>query len=287
MFLRDRQARGLAAGSLKFYRQKLTLLLDYCNRNGLQAVGDVSADTLRAWLLELAAHHNPGGLHAAYRTTRALFRWFEAEFEPDGWRNPIDRVKAPKVPVELLEPADDAAIRAMLKTCSLATLTGARDGALLLFLLDSGCRAAELLALNRGDYDPFTGKGAIRQGKGGKGRVVFIGRKTRRAMRQYLNQRQDNAPALWVTVGGGRLTYDGLRSIITRRARAAGVKPPALHGFRRLFALECLRGGMDVRTLQAIMGHSSLTMLIRYTKLTADDLQTAHDQAGPVDRLDW
>ena len=96
--------------------------------------------------------------------------------------------------------------------------------------------------------------------------------------------KDDDGP-LWMTVDGRRLSYDGLREIITRRANDAGVQPPSLHGFRRLFALECLRNGMDLRRLQELMGHSTLYLLQRYTHLTDADLLALHKKAGPVDNL--
>ncbi len=107
-------------------------------------------------------------------------------------------------------------------------------------------------------------------------------------VRICLRQRPSDADrALWVTVGGDRLTYSGLRQILRRRANKAGVTPPALHSFRRLFAVQCLRNGMDLRRPQKLMGHSDLQMLIRYTKLVTDDLRAAHLQASPVDNADW
>ncbi|MDP6226078.1 MAG: tyrosine-type recombinase/integrase [Anaerolineales bacterium] len=78
-----------------------------------------------------------------------------------------------------------------------------------------------------------------------------------------------------------------MRQIVRRRAHKAGVTPPALHSLRRLFAVQCLRNGMDLRRLQELMGHADLQMLIRYTKLVTDDLRDAHLQASPVDNADW
>jgi site-specific recombinase XerD len=154
---------------------------------------------------------------------------------------------------------------------------------MLLFLVDTGCRANEALSLDMDDYDPITGAVSVRKGKGGKRRTVYVDRQTRRAVRKYLRQRDIDGP-LWQTVDGRRLTYDGLRAILTRRANQAGVSPPSLHGFRRLFALECLRNGMDLRRLQELMGHSTLLLLQRYTNLLDADLQAAHREASPVDK---
>ncbi len=153
----------------------------------------------------------------------------------------------------------------------------------MLFLVDTGCRAGEALSLDINGYNPITGAVAVGKGKDGKATGVYVGRKTCRAIRKYLKQRATDGP-LWQTVHGTRLSYDGLRAIITRRAKLASVEPPSLRSFRRLFALACLRNGMDLRRLQELMDHSTLHLLQRYTQLTDSDLQAAHHEASPVDR---
>jgi integrase/recombinase XerD len=90
---------------------------------------------------------------------------------------------------------------------------------------------------------------------------------------------------LFATDEGQRLTYPGLRSIIRRRAVMAGIPAPMLHAFRRGFALDSLRNGADIYSLQRMMGHSSLVVLQRYLKQTQGDLQQVHQRSGPVDHL--
>jgi len=94
--------------------------------------------------------------------------------------------------------------------------------------------------------------------------------------------RSDDEP-LWVTTQQTRLTYIGLRSMVRRRAKCAGVADPSLHSFRRGFAITSLRNGVDVFSLQRLMGHSDLSILRRYLTQTDADLERAHRKAGPVD----
>jgi len=127
---------------------------------------------------------------------------------------------------------------------------------------------------------------AVQRGKGGKPRAVFLGAKSRRAVLRYLRKRgSPEAGPLWVTVTGGRLTYSGLRQIVRRRAVAADVPVPSLHSFRRAFALACLRNGVDLVSLQRMLGHADLSVIRRYLAQTTEDLQEAHRKGGPVDRL--
>jgi len=125
----------------------------------------------------------------------------------------------------------------------------------------------------------------VRHGKGGRGRVTFLGVKSRRALRGYLRyrlDRSDDAP-LWVTPEQTRRTYAGVRSMVRRRSKCAGVDAPTLHSFRRGFAITSLRNGVDVFSLQRLMGHSDLSILRRYLTQTDADLEQAHRKAGPVD----
>ena len=102
---------------------------------------------------------------------------------------------------------------------------------------------------------------------------------------RYLRHRPEVrlSEPLWATTNEKRLTYGGLRSIVRRRARKAGLPVPSLHSFRRSFALICLRNGADVYSLQKLMGHSDLSVLRRYLKQTEDDLGATHEKHGPVD----
>ena len=128
-----------------------------------------------------------------------------------------------------------------------------------------------------------TGSILIRHGKGAKFRTVFLGKKSRRAVRAYLRCRTDNCHALWVTQEGECLTYWGLREIIRRRSTLAKVKAPSLHSFRRAFALNMLRAGADIFSLQKLMGHADLQVLRRYLAQTNQDTFEAHRRGGPVD----
>jgi site-specific recombinase XerD len=287
LFLTDRKARNLTSKTITFYQDELGLFLRWAEAQGVTDTLDLTPDHLRRYLLDLGRRRNPGGVHASYRALKTFLRWVEAEYEPPGWRNPIDKVRPPKLPQEPLQPIPLEHLQAMLRVCERRTFTGDRDRAILLALLDTGCRAGEFLALNLGDVDLDTGAILVRWGKGRKARTVFLGAKTRREVARYLRHRAGAGPdaPLWVTVDGRRLTYWGLRGMLHRRARAAGVPAPSPHAFRRTFALLSLRAGMDVHSLRRLMGHADIDILKRYLAQTEGDLRAAHDKAGPVDNL--
>jgi integrase/recombinase XerD len=207
------------------------------------------------------------------------------EFEPLEWRDPLRKVKPPKVDIEPLEPVKLETIRALLDTCKRGKFTDERDRAILLFLLDTGIRAGELLALDKQDADILTGDILIRKSKSRKPRTVFIGRQARRALRAYLKLREDMARALWVTDEGERLRMAGLRQVLVRRSKKAGVTTPPIHSFRRAFALSMSRAGVDLLTIARLLGHSDLSLLERYIKQNADDLRGSHERGSPVDGM--
>jgi integrase/recombinase XerD len=194
-------------------------------------------------------------------------------------------VRAPKVPVEILEPVkSDEAIK-LLSVCNTKTLLGLRDCAILLTLMDTGVRASELFAMTRKDLDLRNGKIIIRNGKGSKFRIVFISDKTQQVIKRYLKKREDFSQYLWITQSGSQLQYSGLRQIMRRRAKDAGIEPPSLHSFRRYFALQMLRSGVDIFSLQKLMGHSDIQILRRYLQQTEEDIRSAHELGGPVNNL--
>jgi len=283
-FMTDRKSRGLAGGSLRFYMQKLHLFSLFCECQAVTQIRQIDAAFLRKMLIWLEeTGHNPGGVHGCYRAVRAFLFWWEEETEPVAWKNPITKVRAPKVPDEPLDPVEFETVKAMVATCKGRGFTDYRDKAIFYALLDTGARATEFRMMDIDDLDLAMGSILIRQGKGRKPRMVYLAQKSRQAVRAYLKTRRDGNPALWVTDEGGRLSYDGLRGVVKRRANLAEVEQPTLHDFRRAFALNMLRAGVDIFTVQRLMGHTSLVVLKRYLALTDQDTKAAHMRGSPVD----
>jgi site-specific recombinase XerD len=284
-FLTARKAEGLSAGSLKYYREKISMFLAWCEAQAVTQLQDVTPDLLRRFLLAMAETHNAGGVHGIYRGVRAFLRFIEAEEVIPEWRSPTRKVKAPRVELEPIEGVSLADVSALLGTCNLKEFTGARDSAMLLALLDTGARVTEFLSVDLADVGP-DGSITLRHTKAKKPRNVFLSTKTRRALRAWLRMRRDRGRALWVTIEGDRMTYDGLRGVLTRRARLTGLaQTPSPHDFRRAFAISFLRSGGDIFSLAAILGHKGIEILKRYLALTDQDAQSAHARHSPIDHL--
>jgi site-specific recombinase XerD len=117
-FLIERQARELSRHTLRFYREFLRPFIEYSNANSLGFIQEITPDFLRRYFLAFGEKHNPGGVHGAYRTLRAFFQWLMKEevMAPD-WKNPMLKVKAPKVVLDPLEPISIEDVRALINTC--------------------------------------------------------------------------------------------------------------------------------------------------------------------------
>jgi site-specific recombinase XerD len=283
-FLRTGRSRNLATGTIEFYSKKLNAFISYCEDMAISQIAQITPETIRHFLIFLEERqHKPAGIHCYYRSVKTFLRWYEQEIEQADWRNPIDKVKAPIVPLEPLDPVSVETIRSMIQTCNSNVLTDARDKASLLFLLDTGARLSEFLALNREDVNLITGAIQIRRGKGRKPRNVYLGDKARQTLKRYLKSRRDSNPALWISRFGERWTESGLRLMLRRRATYGNVPAPSPHDFRRAFAIERWRAGSDVITISKLMGHTSLQVLTRYLKQAGEDLEQAAKQSSPVD----
>ncbi len=284
-FLIDRRSQNLSPNTLRYYQRDLNTFSTYSESQAVSTIDQVTPDVLRRFLLWLSeTGHNAGGIHGHYRAVRAFFIWYEKEAEPDNWKNPIAKVKAPKVGKQILEPVSLETVSAMLENCG-TNFYGMRDKALILFLLDTGARASEVCAMDIKDVNAITGEAFIRHGKGNKARKVYLGSKSRKTLRSYLRTRTDGNAALFVGKTRERLTYDGIKQTIDRRAKSVQAENASPHAFRRAFAINCLRAGMNIYTLKELMGHEDLQVLQRYLKVTEVDTAIAHRQFAPVDNL--
>jgi site-specific recombinase XerD len=288
-FLIDRYSQNFTKGTLYFYKVKLKTFVLFCSSLKIYSLKEVDANLIRnfvMWLQEKG--HNAGGIRDCFRAVKTFLYWWEREVEPEGWQNPIreKKVKLPKQDVVPLKAADLKAVDVMLETCVPNTFYGDRDRAILMLLVDTGMRAQEFCDLNLQDIDLTLRSALVVKGKGRKSRMVFFTKRTAHFLRMYLrkHRQDDDSPAMWIKLRGGaeRLTYWGLRQIVERRAKLARVKPPSLHSFRRLFALQMLRKGADINSLRRLMGHSDLTVLMRYLDETNEDLKNVYDRANVV-----
>lgn len=284
-FLIDRRARRLSNGSLTYYKEKLTNFQIWAKGKNLTSVTEITPNELRLYIIDMEATHNAGGVHCFWRTIKTFLIWFENEYSDEAFLNPVRKVTPPKNRIDPIVGVPMSDVTSLIDICDTKTLTGARDIAIFRTLVDTGIRRAEFCALRIMDLNMMTGEIQIHNGKGNKGRVVVVGPTAIRDIARYMKKRVSRDPRdwLWVTAGGTQLQKMGLREVIRRRAIQANIPIPSPHDFRRTFAIECLRNGMDLIQLMRLMGHTTTTVLMRYLALQTEDLVNAHGSFGPVD----
>lgn len=194
-------------------------------------------------------------------------------------------------------PYTESDIKAMLASCEKRKaylLPGQRESATdfpegkrlktsLLLLLDTGIRVSEYCNLKFKDVD-LRNRNIMVMGKGRKERQIPISSRTSQAMWTYFSTRPDmviNSPA-FATMNGTHIHRDNFLKSIYRLGERAGVQDPTVHRFRHTFAINFLRNGGDIYTLQRILGHSTLDMVKRYLSIAQVDIQAAHRRASPV-----
>jgi site-specific recombinase XerD len=288
MFLLDCEARRFTAHTLRFYRGRLKLFVEWCAEQDSPGLGELTPTHLRRFLVELSRRNlSSAYVHSHARALRAFLNYCVRDGLIES--SPFARVQMPRLEKKILPALTSAEVQRIVAACETE-----RDRALVLFLLDSGVRASELCALDEGDVDLSTGAVQVRSGKGQKDRMTYIGASTRKQVVRYLKlERPGDGPALFVShkVGrtgrpvGERLTYSGVAQMFKRLRRATQVRHCCPHAMRRTFAINCLRGGMNIYVLARLMGHADITVLRHYLELVQDDLQNAHQQAAVVDKL--
>ncbi len=257
--------------------------------------------TVRAFLAYVTnGHKEPGGRWgkshltkpATSRTVKdyhgclkAFFNWIVLEERLEA--SPLERIPTPIDRPDQIQPFTDEQVNTLLLAAR-SSRHPKRDEALLLFLLDTGVRVSELTGIQFRDLDS-SGMRATVEGKGGKTRPVFYGKRTRKALFDYVRNdgnRDDDDP-LFMSERGEAFTRWGVAQIVERLAEAAGIQREhcSPHTFRHTFAVSFLRNGGNQMALMALLGHTNIQMTSRYVTLAQADVERQHRQFSPADAL--
>ena len=280
-FYLDCEIRHLTPATLIWYRKYVGALVTWLQSKDVTAPKGITLDLLRAYIAELQGKDFAQNTVHHHASAAKVFCGFLTD-EGLLTDNPALRLKRPKIPKQVLPALSQAEVKKLLDTCETE-----RDKALLLFMLDTGARCSETVAVNVGDMDTKTGAVTIRKGKGQKGRMVYLGVRARKALLRYIMTRENAGAndALWVSLTtGNRLTVWGVNQALQRLGDMAEVHVHP-HKLRRSFAIWSLRAGMDVARVAALLGHSDLQVVQGYLAIVESDLQTAHREHGAVDAI--
>ncbi|MCH8093416.1 MAG: tyrosine-type recombinase/integrase [Chloroflexi bacterium] len=276
-------ANGVKDATEVWYRVRFRRFLDaYGDRN----VRDMTLDDVRAYLVAIRGEDvSPYTRHGWVRAVRKLFKWLyeERKINDDFHR----KIPLPKLPPAVPKGiAREDAIK-MLEGCG-GSPAGKRDKAIMLFFLDTGCRVGGLCDLKFEDLDLLHKRGQLLE-KGDRTRIVMFGKRTSRALEEWLQVRPypDNE-FVFTSLSGDSPTNPNLVIQMLRRVKkrvgvSGRVNP---HAFRHAFAREYLLNGGDLATLSQILGHSSLAVTKQYYAVfTMEELREKHTAFSPVRNL--
>lgn len=205
------------------------------------------------------------GLREIYSS---YFNWLQRESLID--RNPVVNLGTIKVPKKKKELYTDVDLEKLKRNC-----TNARDLAIVLFLYATCCRIGEVVELNR-DSVIIENQKLVVHGKGDKERKVYFDAVTAEALKQYLDERTDDCPALFVNRYGERFRGNGIREMLNRLAERSGVNHVHPHKFRRTKATDLARHGMPIQDVQAILGHEKIDTTMKYVQLNDTDIESSY-----------
>jgi integrase/recombinase XerD len=307
-FLLHKAAEGKSERTLTGYKTQLALLTTYLGDPEMAALDTAALRAFLAWLR--TDYHSPRPIAAPAQlsaktlrnywiTLRSFVTWAMAECAiPDI----IKTLEPPEFQSPEIAPLTEANVQAILaavtrtrpsqandKHVAYTTRrpTARRDRALILLLLDTGLRASEVARLRVDDVDLTTGAVLVvthNSGRKSRPRTTYLGNTARKSLWRYLSNRPAAGSApLFATSDGKSIGCEGVRFICRYLGEKAGIHHCYPHKFRHTFALNFLRNGGDIFSLQRILGHTSLDMVRRYLALVRDDVAGAHRRASPAD----
>ncbi|MEO8198747.1 MAG: tyrosine recombinase XerC [Thermoanaerobaculia bacterium] len=290
--------RALSPHTVRAYEGDLLRFVDFLSVDYLNTppetidLAAIDIVAVRSFLAALARDHGRRSQGRALSALRTFFRW--ACRVGEAAANPAQRVRTPKAPQLLPRHLRPGEIEALLAAPAGDEPMAQRDRAILELLYATGLRVAELVGLDWRDLE-LKERVLRTLGKGGKERMVPFGRPAQAALRAWrggwttlrVRQRAGSLEGpgdepLFVNLRGERLTDRSVRRILDRyvdaTATAAGVHP---HTLRHTFATHLLEGGADLRAIQELLGHSSLSTTQRYTHVDIEHLQSVYRDAHP------
>ncbi|HJV66530.1 MAG TPA: tyrosine recombinase XerC [Geomonas sp.] len=245
------------------------------------AVEEIDHLLIRRYLAQLHKGHTKSSIGRKLSAIRALFRFLLREGRLE--KNPAEVVATPKKEKRLPFHLNIDQVTALMEAPARTGGLPLRDRAVLETLYSCGIRVSELTAMNVGSLDLEGGLARV-LGKGGKERIVPVGHLASEVLTEYLDERGNPGPGdpLILNARGGRLTRRSVARIVDRHILLiATMRKVSPHTLRHTFATHLLEGGADLRAIQELLGHASLSTTQKYTHVSIDRLMEVYDKAHP------
>jgi site-specific recombinase XerD len=283
--------RGRSLKTVENYDHYLTRFLNFTKNDNPANITDESVRQFRLWLNRQLARNDTANINTLSKKTQnyyliAIRAFLKYLARQEVKTLPAERIELAKTSERSLDLITHEELQRLLDSPKGSDLKNLRDKAILELLFSTGLRVSELHSL-RSDINLQSDELSIR-GKGGKVRVVFISPEAKKAVKEYLSARKDMSDALFVQLAretkGKQKTKDiealskrGFERIIKQHAIKSGIsKKVTPHTMRHLFATDLLSNGADLRSVQALLGHSSIVTTQIYTHVTDKHLKDIH-----------
>ena len=268
LFLAAKRIEGCSEKSLKYYEATITTMIKTINKN----VKYIVTDDIRGYLTE---HQQKKGLSKVTidnirRILSSFFSWLEDEDYI--LKNPVRRIHKVKTGTNIKETYSDETLEIMRDNCN-----ELRDLAIIDMLASTGIRVGEMVLLNRNDID-FNERECIVFGKGSKERIVYFDARTKIHLQNYLESRNDNNPALFVSLKSPheRLKIGGIEARLREFGKKLGLNKVHPHKFRRTLATVAIDKGMPIEQLQQLLGHRKIDTTLQYAMVKQSNVKIAH-----------
>ena len=273
--------RNLSSNTVGSYKRDLLKLVKYLQELGITSYSETTESVCSSWIGNLfAANNNPKSIQRHLSSAKGFFKFLLKNQIIES--SPFDLISGPKAAKHLpdvLSPEDVEVLMNFKPSNNLEI----RDLAIIELMYSSGLRVSETSAVNLNDFEEDMQFLRV-LGKGSKTRLVPIGRFAKQAIQNWLIERQKIhiiSDALFVNLKGGRITTRSIQLRLKRLALKQGLPPVYPHMLRHSFATHMLESGGDLRTIQELLGHSSLSTTQIYTKLDYQHLVKIYDEAHP------
>lgn len=284
--------RGFAGLTLRFYIRDLKEFLKFISNKKIEDFNikkdfKILPSIIREYLASLFKSRKKSTVSRKLASLRTFFKFLEREGAIDS--DPTEGLSFPKVPKSLPRFLNQDEAKVLVESPEKTDALTVRDRALLELLYSSGLRVAELTGLKIQDIDMENELVKVK-GKGGKERIVPFGEKAKEALIEYLHEREKllnknrlvSTDFLFLNYRGEKLTTRSVGRIIKKYRTKSGLsKEVSPHVLRHSFATHLLEGGADLRVIQELLGHSSLSTTQKYTHISVDRLMEVYKKNHP------
>ncbi|WPC42913.1 tyrosine-type recombinase/integrase [Clostridium sp. JS66] len=289
-FLDDKSLEGLAPRTLRDYKQHFKYFnqyVQYAYRTNIDRIV-VDEKILKDYLKYMVNEkkYSPFTVNVRLRTLRTFFKWLKDQKYTK--ENFALKIKLMKVPMDSVTLLSDLEIKKLLNSCDLSTYAGFRDFSLIITILDCGIRIGEASQLKIDDINLSNKLIKVRAeiAKTREERQIPISHKTTKLLKELISiAKQMQCEYVFQSTYGGKIKENNLSLSLKRLGEKAGIKKRCTgYVFRHIFATNCVKNGMNLFSIQRIMGHTIVQTTRRYVQLDTTDLQKQHKKYNIIDK---